>query len=254
MASRRRREYNGFMSSRPVRTPLQLTVNLLGPPAAILVAWLLSIGVDHNERGLTLANAALVMAVLTVAVALVDWLAGITTSVAAALALNYFHTEPIHTLRVTDARDVLSIMMLGLLGFAVSAATAFRVRRTVRTIRAGDALAVGEQLSSLLEHDQPADAVWAAATASPANDLGLALVRVVEAEPIGIPLIGRPTGAADDSTFELPQYGAAIRLDRRWLVLTPRNGLGPVTLDRAAVATFAATLELALDGSRPAVH
>ena len=191
---------------------------------------------------------------LTVAVALVDWLAGLTTSVAAALALNYFHTEPIHTLRVTDARDVLSITLLGLLGFAVSVATAFRVRRTVRTIRAGDALAAGAELSALLEHDQPADSVWAAATASPSNDLGLTLVRVVDFEPIGMPLIGRPTGAADDSTFDLPQCGAAIRLDRKWLVLTPRNGLGPVTLDRAAVANFAATMNMALAGSPVAVH
>jgi hypothetical protein len=229
-------------------------MNFVGPPTAILVAWLLSLGVDTEERGLTLANAALVMAVLVVAVALVDWLAGITTSVAAALALNYFHTEPIHTLRVTDARDMWSIALLGLLGFAVSAATAFRVRRTVRIIRAGDAAVAGERLSSLLEHDQPADGVWAAATASPATDLGLALVRVVDSEPVGIPLIGRPTGAADDATFELPQCGATIRLDRRWLVLTPRNGMGPVTLDRAAVATFAATMELALAGSPAAVR
>lgn len=242
------------MRSRPVRTTFELTVNLLGPPTAVLAAWLLSLGVDTTERGLTLANAALVMAVLTVAVALVDWLAGITTSVAAALALNYFHTEPIHTLRVTDARDVLSITLLGLLGFAVSVATAFRVRRTVRTIRAGDALAAGAELSALLEHDQPADSVWAAATASPSNDLGLTLVRVVDFEPIGMPLIGRPTGAADDSTFDLPQCGAAIRLDRKWLVLTPRNGLGPVTLDRAAVANFAATMNMALAGSPVAVH
>ncbi len=109
------------------------------------------------------------------------------------------------------------------------------------------------RLSSLLEHDQPADGVWAAATASPKTDLGLTLVRVVDSEPVGIPLIGRPTGAVDDATFELPQCGAAIRLGRRWLVLTPRNGMGPVTLDRAAVATFAATVDLALASSPAAV-
>lgn len=227
----------------------------MGPPAAILSAWLLSLGADGDDRGLTLANAALVMAVLTVAVALIDWLAGITTSVASALALNYFHTEPIHTLRVTDARDVFSIILLGLLGLAVSAATAFRVRRNVHDIRAGDALGAADELSSMVASDHPAGKVWAAAIATPTNDLGLVLVRVDQAEPPGLPFIGRFKDVAD-STLLLPQYGATLRLERhhaygRWLVLTPRDGLGPLTLDRAAVMAFADTIELALTDPYP---
>jgi len=52
----------------------------------------------------------------------------------------------------------------------------------------------------------------------------------------------------------LPVYGAALLLERRhpegrWLVLTPRDGLGPLTLDRRAVMAFANTIELALDTS-----
>ena len=119
-----------------------MAANLIGPPAAVLAAWLMSQS-KSGDGGLTQANVALVMAALTVLFALVDWLAGLTTSVAAALALNYYHTEPFHTLRVTDSRDVLSIVLLLVLGLTVSAATAFRVRRGVHHIRADAPLAAG---------------------------------------------------------------------------------------------------------------
>jgi hypothetical protein len=241
-----------------LRSSSQLAANGLGPPAAVLLAWLLSLG-DHGEDAwLTLANAALAMAVLTVSVALVDWLAGITTSIAAALALNYFHTEPLHTLRVTDGRDVVSIVLLALLGVAVSVVSAHRIRRDVHDIRAGDAAAAGEQLTASLAGDQPAPRVWTAAIAAPANDLGLVTARVERIAPPLLPTIGRvaATGFGHDHTLVLPQYGAALKLERRhsegrWLVLTPRDRVGTLTLDRRAVMLFAATVELALDVSDP---
>jgi len=236
-----------------LRTPLQLAANFIGPPAAILAAWLMSQG-KSGDGGLTQANVALVMAALTVLFALVDWLAGLTTSVAAALALNYYHTEPFHTLRVTDSRDVLSIVLLLVLGLTVSAATAFRVRRGVHHIRAADAGAAADELRSTLVKNNPAPLVWSAAIATPANDLGLVLARIERSAPADIPTIGRPAGSYQllDADLVLPVYGAALRLERRhpegrWLVLTPRDGLGPLTLDRRAVMAFADTIELALD-------
>jgi hypothetical protein len=158
-------------------------------------------------------------------------------------------------LRVTDSRDVWSIVLLGVLGLAVSAATAIRVRHDVRQIRAGDAVVAGQQLTTMLADDRPAGQVWSAAIAAPANDLGLVLARVTRSAPPQLPSIGRPpTAEHADSDIVLPQYGAALRLERhhpegRWLVLTPRDGLGPVTLDRRAVMAFASTVELALDVS-----
>jgi hypothetical protein len=247
--------YTHSMSAYRVRTPLQLAANFIGPPVAILAAWLMTLGNDSGNK-VTQANVALVMAVLTVLFALVDWLAGITTSVAAALALNYYHTEPFHTLRVTDSRDMLSIALLLVLGLTVSAATAFRVRRGVHSIRAADAGAAAEQLREVLAADNPAPIVWSASIATPANDLGLVLARVERRAPANIPTIGRPAGSYQllDADLVLPVYGAALRLERRhpegrWLVLTPRDGLGPLTLDRRAVMAFADTIELALDTS-----
>jgi hypothetical protein len=98
--------------------------------------------------------------------------------------------------------------------------------------------------------------VWSAAIATPANDLGLVLARVERSAPVTIPTIGRPAGSYQllDADLVLPVYGAALRLERRhpegrWLVLTPRDGMGPLTLDRRAVMAFADTVELALDAS-----
>lgn len=243
------------MSTYRVRTPLQLAANVIGPPAAILAAWLTSLG-HAGGGGMTQANVALVMAAVTVLFALLDWLAGITTSVAAALALNYYHTEPFHTLRVTDSRDVLSIGLLLFLGLTVSAATAFRVRRDVHHIRAADIGAAADELRAILSENSPAPLVWSAAIATPANDLGLVLARIERSAPASIPAIGRPAGSSQllDGDLVLPVYGAAVRLERRhpegrWLVLTPRDGMGPLTLDRRAVMAFADTVELALDVS-----
>jgi hypothetical protein len=244
------------MSTHRIRTPLQLAANLIGPPSAVFAAWLMSLGSD-GDGGLTEANVALVMAALVVVAGVVDWLAGITTSVTAALALNYFHTEPFRTLRVTDSRDVLSIAILGLLGLSVSAATALRVRRDVHHILAADVGASAEQLRAMLAADNAAPQVWSAATATHANDLGLVLARIERSTPATIPTIGRPSASHQllDEDLVLPVYGAALRLERRhpegrWLVLTPRDGMGPLTLDRRAVTAFADTVELALDASQ----
>jgi len=244
------------MSTYRVRTPLQLAANIAGPPVAVLAAWLMTLGHNSGDGGMTQANVALVMAVVTVLFALLDWLAGLTTSVAAALALNYYHPEPFHTLRVTDSRDMLSIGLLLVLGLTVSAATAFRVRQNVHHIRKADIGAAAEELRATLTVNNPAPLVWSAAIATPANDLGLVLARIERTAPGNIPEIGRPAGSYQllEADLVLPVYGAALRLERRhpegrWLVLTPRDGMGPLTLDRRAVMAFADTIELALDTS-----
>lgn len=138
------------MSSRPVRTPLEQSVIAVGPVLAVGSAWLLSLPSDHDAAGVTQANVALAIAIITVGVAIVDWVAGVATSIAAALALNYFHTLPYHTVRITDRRDVYSVVLLAALGLGVSAITAWRVRRRVGAIRQDDARNAGRALELLM--------------------------------------------------------------------------------------------------------
>ena len=240
------------MSTAPARTTLHQLAIVVGPGVAVLVAWLLSLPDRDDGAGVTLANVALVMAVVTVGFAVVDWAAGVTTSVVAALSLNYFHTEPYRTLRITDRRDVYSVLLLGALGLAVSAVTAARVRHGVTTLRRADARHAGDELAVLLADDRPAPEVWSAAITAAANDLGLVSARVTAKNPGGLPIIGRRLADSDDPTLMLPAVGAVLPLQHRhaegrWLIVTPRAGMAPLTVDRRAVLVFADAIELALE-------
>jgi Domain of unknown function (DUF4118) len=244
--------YTGDMSASPVRTPLRPAAIAVGTCTAVLVAWLLSLPDRNDDAGVTLANVALVMAVVTVGVAVLDWAGGVTTSIAAALSLNYFHTEPYRTLRITDRRDVYSVVLLSVLGLAVSAVTAVRVRRGVTALRRRDARRAGIELEEILRVDRPVPEVWSAAITSAANDLGLVSARVSTRTVADLPTIGRRITGDDDPSLVLPQTGAALSLRRyqdarRWLVLTPRPGMGPLDVDRRAVLSFADAINLALE-------
>lgn len=237
------------------RSPLQQVALVAGPLLALLVAWLLSLPSDGADAGVTLANVALIMAVVTVAVAVVDWAAGAVTSVIAALALNYFHTQPYRTLRIDDRRDVISVLLLGALGLAVSAVTAVRVRTEVRGVTRDRAAGASDALAELLSSDRAVPGTWGAAIDAAANDLGLLNARITSATPGALPIVGRHVDAADDPVLVIPAVGAALRLQHshpegRWLVLTPRAGHAPLSVDRRAVLSFADTVELALQPTR----
>ncbi len=246
------------MSNVWARTPVQRAAIIAGPAAAVLASWLLSLPDRSDGDGVTLANVALVIAVVTVTAALVGWAAGVTTSFVAALSLNYFHTEPYRTLRITDRRDVYSVVLLGVLGLAVSAVSAARVRSGVTSLRRDDARRAGAQLADSLSTDRPASEVWSAAITAAANDLGLVSARLTARTPSELPMVGRRLGPDDDPTLVLPQAGAALPLQHRhsegrWLVLTPRSGMAPLTVDRRAVLAFADAIELALEPAPTAV-
>jgi hypothetical protein len=242
------------MSTAAARTTFHQLAIVAGPGVAVLVAWLLTLPDGDDGAGVTLANVALMMAVVTVGFAVVDWAAGVTTSVVAALSLNYFHTEPYRTLRITDRRDVYSVVLLGALGLAVSAVTAARVRRGVTTLRQAEARDAGVALGALLADDRLARDVWVAAIDAAANDLALVTARVTPRTPAGLPIIGRRMADADDPTLLLPAAGAVLPLQQRhaegrWLIVTPRPGMAPLSVDRRAVLSFADAVELALEPS-----
>lgn len=223
-----------------------------GPIAAILIAWsTASVGSD-GRNGLALANVALLLAVLTVGVALLDWVGGLTTSVAAALSLNWFHTEPVRTFRISSATDLVSVLLLAALGIGVSATTAARVRRAVHRGRAAATGAAQEALQRESAIARPAHELWQQALAATSSDLALVEARVVSAPGVDLPIVARLpwTDEASDAEFVLPLSGAAVplgRANRQMLILTPQPGLGPLLLDRRAVTAFADAVQLALE-------
>jgi Domain of unknown function (DUF4118) len=225
---------------------------VVGPLLAVAVAWATSsVGEDAGE-GRGLANVALVLAGITVAAALVSWLGGVTTSVAAALALNWFHTEPRQTFRISSRTDVASVLLLGALGIGVSAITAVRVRSATRAGRAIDAARVRRDVTSALSTPLGVRALWHASIDAASPDLGLVDARLMSGSPDArLPVLSRREWSddAERATVVLPSTGAAVQLrgdERRWVLLRPRAGMGTLTVDRRAVAAFVDALTLAL--------
>ena len=247
-----------FSMSTPHRThtstldQFRRALTIGGPLAVIGVAWA-STGVRDT---MAIANVALVMAVLTVAVATVSWRAGITTSIGAALALNYFHTEPVHSLRITAQADLVAVMLLASIGIAVSIATALRVRSFAREHTATTAAEHRSLLATASTHDRPVAVVWTEAVQAACAGMSLVDCRI---EPIGaskLPSIARQRTHADESTtFVLPDGGAVVAfVDPRshaQVTLTPKAGMGAIELDRRIVFAFVDQLELVLSSVLP---
>ena len=243
------------MSSAPSRQPskadrLRQGLVIIGPLIVLVVAWT-STGVRDTME---IANVALVMAVLTVAVAAASWKAGLSTSVVAALALNYFHTEPVHSLRISAQADALAVVLLASIGVAASATTALRVRAFARDHHETRAVEGRTLLATASATDRPVSVVWSDAVQAACAGLALVDCRI---EPVGaskLPSIARHRSHPDEPrTFVLPEGGAVLHFidsqSTAQVVLTPRAGMGAVTLDRRIVLAFVDQLELVLDAA-----
>ena len=209
------------------------TAIVLGPVLAIAVAWATSTVLGD----MSIANAALALAFVCVAAALVSPLAGFVTSAIAALALNYFHTTPVHLLRMTEGDEVVTVILLVLLGSSVSIATTMRVRSKVAVHRTDESLAAARELQALLSHGGALPAVWLTAVQSVCVQAGSIDVSLVAAAPSEVPVISRrlPSGTGSDGdTVVIPETGAALLLPngRGALLLRPQAGLGAITAAR----------------------
>jgi hypothetical protein len=228
--------------------PISRSSLLVGGPAVVIaIAW--ASAPAHST--MAVANVALLLAIVTVGVAMVSWSAGLVTSAAAALALNYFHTEPVHSLRITDPADLLAVFLLAVLGVTVSAITALRVRAAAREHHESVASGVRDELSSASLTARPVAAVWAEAVRASCAGLALVECHVEALGATSLPAVARQRPVVDHepTMFVLPEGGAVMAFrDPRLghVVLAPRQGMGALELDRRAVTAFVDQLELAL--------
>ena len=220
---------------------------VLGPVLTIAVAW-----ISSAVRGdMSIANAALVLAFVCVAAALVSPLAGFVTSAVAALSLNYFHTTPVHSLRMTEGDEIVTVILLVSLGSAVSIATTMRVRAKVAGHRTDESLAATRELQELLSHGGPLPAVWLTAVQSVCVQAGSIDVSLLEATPSEVPVISRRLTSGtghDGDAVVIPETGAALLLPNGLgaLLLRPQTGLGAITAKRTMLLQFGDQLATAL--------
>jgi len=220
---------------------------VLGPVLAIAVAWATS----TVRSDMTIANTALALAFICVAAALINPVAGFVTSAVSALALNYFHTEPVHSLRMTEPGEILTVVLLVVLGSLVSVATTMRVRSKVGAHRTGESLAATRELEELLSRGGALPAVWLTAVQSMSGQAGSIDVSLRAVAPSDVPVIGRrvPSAAGSDAdTVVVPETGAALVLPdgRGALLLRPQTGLGAITAPRTMLLEFGGELAVAL--------
>lgn len=226
--------------------------------AAVIAGPVIVVGIAAStasvRQDMGIANVALVLAAVTIGAALLGSLAGLTTSVAAAVSLNYFHTEPVHSLRVSAGSDLVAVALLAALGLMVSAVTALRVRGTAVTRRGAFADQAASDLRASLSSAQPVVDVWDMAVAAAAAQFGLVDARLEPAGASRLPVVSRkpwdPRNIPDDNMMVLPEGGAIVQFrDPRHgeqLVMTPRPGMGAVSIDRRVALTFADQVEVSL--------
>src|SRR3954468_11922920 len=97
-----------------------------GPIAALAAAGLLSR--FRDDVGST--NVALVLAGIVVLAGLAGRTAGIVTALTAAVSFNFFHTAPLHSLRISGGRDIVTVVLLAALGLFVAEIGAWRRRNS----------------------------------------------------------------------------------------------------------------------------
>ena len=235
-------------SERP-RTELHLPAVVGGPLASLVLV----LATSTFSNSTAVANVALCLALLTTFVSSISWQGGITTSITAAACLNFFHTEPVHSLKVTSGSDLLMIALLMCIGLSTSYLTARRTRLALITQQRATALALTMDLlqpqtqTSLLE-------MWHRTVAINGSEIALLDVRLDDSTSSNTPVIARSRhSAVENETLILPETGAAVRfLDPRHslqILLIPQKGFGALTVPRNVIFNFVDQVELALTGT-----
>ena len=229
----------------------------LGPLVAALAAGLLSAARD--DVGVT--NVALVLAMIVVVAALAGRMAGIVTALTAALAFNFFHTEPYHSMRITGARDVVTVALLALLGLVVAEVAEFRRRARATSARRLHGAEVLEATSAMLARQATFDEMWPTVAEALREDLQLSEIDYEPGATTTHPVLSRsgslvaPSMHVGRGGFALPPGGAAIAVaaaDQTFghIVMTSRPETGSSIDARRVAVAVADQLAVAILASR----
>jgi hypothetical protein len=234
----------------------------VGAIVAIALAGLLAPAPVRDWLGS--ANVALILAIVVVSAAIFGGrFAGAVTSLAAALAFDYFHTEPHYTLRINKRDDVIAALLLLVMGVIVGQLATMRYgsQREVRVHARGAGHL--EDVAAVVAAGANLDEVWPVVRSALIDQLDLAGVRFEPAPYQGrFTALGRD-GQIDSSTlhyeaggFALPPEGAAVpvvaegrQLGR--LVLVPMPRRGTTRAQRRVAVALADQLAVAAQRTQP---
>jgi K+-sensing histidine kinase KdpD len=232
----------------------------LGAVAAIVVSAVLVPARDF----LGSTNVALILAIVVVVAAVFGGrLAGVLTSVAAAVGFDYFQTEPYLSLRIDKREDVIAAILLLILGIIVGELAVLRYQSRREAVVQAEGAVLLEDVAAVVAAGAAVDEVWPLVRRGLSHQLGLAGCRF-EPQPFheAKVAIGRTGGIESDELhyeqggFALPSDGAAIpvvhagRLLGR-LVLLPNPKIGTSRAQRRVAVALADQLAVAAAHSQP---
>lgn len=220
--------------------------------AAGVIAALITAGLmTALGGGFGQANVALVLALLVSGVAAGGGrLAGAVTGVAAAVAYNFFQTEPVHSLRIEHPRDVVTVALLAIVGVVVGELGRRNQRSRMVANRSNQGLGRVAHVAELARNGTDADTLVREVEEAIRRELHLAEVRFEMGGVAGeqhalIDGRGRIVESVhrfDGEGFSLPADGADLAVNYRGrdfgrLVLRPARPVGlPAEQLRCAVA------------------
>jgi len=207
------------------------------------------------------ANVALVIAIIVVgSAALGGRYAGILTGIVGALSFDFFHTQPYGTLRINDAKDLETVILLLVIGALAGELTHLRDRHREERVEADDLLETVLSVSHVAARGASLDTVWESVKDALGHELGPIECRF---EPSGsqappLPRI-QSTGALPRSPmrrflghgFALPEAGAEIAVglgDETFgrIVVVPREPRGVSLRERRVAVAVAEQLGIAM--------
>ena len=203
------------------------------------------------DKGLGQVNVALILAIVVAAAAAGGGrMAGAASGAAAAVSYNFFHTEPRHSLRMDHPRDMVTVVLLAVIGVVVGELSRQRHRSRWVADRSDIGLNRVVRVSELARNGTDSETLVAAVEEEIRRELRLAEVRFELGGVAGQdrPLLDQrgiivePVHLFLDEGFAIPASGVDLGVSYRGrefgrLVLRPQRPIGlPAEQLRCAVA------------------
>ncbi len=212
-------------------------------------------------------NVALVLVVVIVAAATFGGrMAGAITAGAACLSFNFFHTEPLYSLRIDSGEDIWTVVLLFAIGLIVGQLSVFARHTQRKSIIDQAGVAHLEKVGAMVAEGQPLSTVWPAVRTALVDELTLvdATFEPGDHADSSMNVLGR-NGRFDSKVMfwnrggmELPRDGIALPVSagaRSFgrIVLAPQPGVGTTTDQRRVAVALSDLLAVTIDRSPPSV-
>ncbi|MCU1452922.1 MAG: Osmosensitive channel histidine kinaselike protein [Acidimicrobiales bacterium] len=205
-------------------------------------------------------NVALTLAVLVASVAAAGGrLPGAATGVAAAVSYNFFQTQPYRSLRISDRKDVLTVVLLAVVGLVVGELSRRWERSRWDASRSRVGLDRVVRVAELASAGSGMDELIHAVEAEVRQELHLGKARFELGRPAGEVrpvldhhgVVQTPVRAYVDGEFALPDEGVDLAVTYRdhafgRLVLSPHRHVGVSLPQRRCAVALADQLGAAL--------